>query len=261
MTSTLVQNNHIHKKNKQEVLLVDGSGGPEIGNSSFFYKIMEGIFIPNEILKLKDINITEKVVLSIYKYYTEQGKYKCCSLSKPQIADELGISVDYVKDIKKHLKELGYIRTDGGIRVIYLGVQGGDITPSDEIQGGDITPTSGGYNTQGGGYNTHQVGDITPSEWGIYPPHKKEKKDKKEIKKEKKVMTNFDLLLDRFSSDYKTPERIDYIKDKYEERINNTDIVDIESWFINIRNELNTIYPIEYKAEKKKPISNTIDVL
>ena len=113
-----------------------------------YFKIMEGIFIPNEILKLKDINITEKVVLSIYKYYTEQGKYKCCSLSKSQIADELGISVDYVKDIKKHLKELGYIRTDGGIRVIYLGIQGGDITPSDEIQGG--------------GYNTHQGGDISP---------------------------------------------------------------------------------------------------
>ena len=211
---------------------------------------MEGIFIPNEILKLKDINITEKVVLSIYKYYTEQGKYKCCSLSKPQIADELGISVDYVKDIKKHLKELGYIRTDGGIRVIYLGVQGGD-----------ITPTGGGYNTQGGGYNTHQVGDITPSEWGVYPPHKKEKENKKEIKKEKKVMTNFDLLLDRFSSDYKTPEKIKYIKDKYEKIINSKDLIDIESWFINIRNELNTVYPIEYKVENKKPISNTIDVL
>lgn len=213
---------------------------------------MEGIFIPNEILKLKDINITEKVVLSIYKYYTEQGKYKCCSLSKPQIADELGISVDYVKDIKKHLKELGYIRTDGGIRVIYLGVQVGDITPA-----------SGGYNTQGGGYNTHRVGDITPSEWGIYPPHKKEKENKKEIKKEKKVMTNFDLLLDRLPSDYKTPERIDYIKDKYEERINNTELIDgtIDSWVTNIKIELNRVYPIEYKVEKKKHISNTIDLL
>ena len=210
------------------------------------------VFIPNEILKLKDINITEKVVLSIYKYYTEQGKYKCCSLSKPQIADELGISVDYVKDIKKHLKELGYIKTDGGIRVIYLG-----------IQGGDITPTGGGYNTQGGGYNTHQVGDITPSEWGIEHPHKKEKKDKKEIKKEKKVMTNFDLLIDKLSSDYKTPERIDYIKDKYEEKINKTDLIDgtIDSWVTNIKIELNRVYPIEYKVEKKKPISNTIDVL
>ena len=211
------------------------------------------VFIPNEILKLKDINITEKVVLSIYKYYTEQGKYKCCSLSKPQIADELGISVDYVKDIKKHLKELGYIRTDGGIRVIYLG-----------IQRGDITPTGGGYNTQGGGYNTHQVGDITPSEWGIYPPHKKEKKDKKEIKKEeKRVMTNFEMLIDRLPDYYLTEERMNYLKEHYKDKINNADISGgiLDSCLINIKNELNRVYPIEYKIEKKEPISNTIDVL
>ena len=222
------------------------------------------VFIPNEILKLKDINITEKVVLSIYKYYTEQGKYKCCSLSKPQIADELGISIDYVKDIKKHLKELGYIRTDGGIRVIYLGIQGGDITPSNEIQGGDITPTGGGYNTQGGGYNTHQVGDITPSEWGVYPPHKKEKKEKKEIKKEeKRIMTNFEMLIDRLPDYYLTEERMNYLKEHYKDKINNADISGgiLDSCLINIKNELNRVYPIEYKVEKKEPISNTIDVL
>ena len=214
---------------------------------------MEGIFIPNEILKLKDINITEKVVLSIYKYYTEQGKYKCCSLSKPQIADELGISVDYVKDIKKHLKELGYIKTDDGIRVIYLG-----------IQGGDITPTGGGYNTQGGGYNTHQVGDITPSEWGIYPPHKKETKEQQEIKKEeKRIMTNFDMLINRLPDYYLTEERMNYLKENYKDKINNADMSNgmFDCWLINIKNELNRVYPIEYKVEKKKPISNTIDVL
>ena len=216
---------------------------------------MEGIFIPNEILKLKDINITEKVVLSIYKYYTEQGKYKCCSLSKPQIADELGISVDYVKDIKKHLKELGYIRTDGGIRVIYLG-----------IQGGDITPTGGGYNTQGGGYNTHQVGDITPSEWRIYPPHKKEKKEKKEIKKEeKRIMTNFEMLIHRLPDYYLTEERMNYLKENYKDKINNADMSDgmFDFWLINIKNELNRVYPMEYKVEKvnKKEVSDTIDLL
>ena len=227
---------------------------------------MEGIFIPNEILKLKDLNITEKVVLSIYKYYTEQGKYKCCSLSKPQIADELGISVDYVKDIKKHLKELGYIKTDGGIRVIYLGIQVGDITPSDEIQGGDITPGGGGYNTQGGGYNTHQVGDITPSEWGIYPPHKKEKENKKEIKKEKKrIMTNFELLIHRLPDYYLTEERMNYLKENYKDKINNADMSDgmFDCWLINIKNELNRVYPMEYKVEKvnKKEVSDTIDLL
>ena len=213
------------------------------------------VFIPNEILKLKDINITEKVVLSIYKYYTEQGKYKCCSLSKPHIADELGISVDYVKDIKKHLKELGYIRTDGGIRVIYLG-----------IQGGDITPTGGGYNTQGGGYNTHQVGDITPSEWGIYPPHKKEKKDKKEIKKEeKRIMTNFEMLIHRLPDYYLTEERMNYLQENYKDKINNADMSDgmFDFWLINIKNELNRVYPMEYKVEKvnKKEVSDTIDLL
>ena len=213
------------------------------------------VFIPNEILKLKDINITEKVVLSIYKYYTEQGKYKCCSLSKPQIADELGISVDYVKDIKKHLKELGYIRTDGGIRVIYLG-----------IQGGDITPTGGGYNTQGGGYNTHQVGDITPSEWGIYHPHKKEKKEKKEIKKEeKRIMTNFEMLIHRLPDYYLTEERMNYLQENYKDKINNADMSDgmFDCWLINIKNELNRVYPMEYKVEKvnKKEVSDTIDLL
>lgn len=212
------------------------------------------VFIPSEILKIKDLNITEKVVLAIYKYYTEQGKYKCCSMSKPQIANELGISVDYMKDIKKHLNELGYIRTDGGVRVIYLGVQVGDITPA-----------GGGYNTQGGGYNTRQVGDITPSKWGIYPPHKKEKKDKKEIKKEeKRIMTNFEKLIDRLPDYYLTEERMKYIEEKYKDKINELDMTDgaIDGWIIGIKNELNKVYPIEYKVEKveKKEDNDTVDL-
>ena len=75
-------------------------------------------------------------------------------------------------------------------------------------------------------------------------------------------MTNFDLLLDKLPSDYKTPERIDYIKDKYEERINKTELIDgtIDSWVTNIKIELNRVYPIEYKVEKKKHISNKVNV-
>ena len=219
---------------------------------SNFFKIMD-VFIPDEILKIRNLNITEKVVLSIYKYYTEKGKYKCCSLSKHQIADELGISVDYMKDIKKHLNELGYIRSDGGIRVIYIGVQVGDITPS-----------GGGYNTQGGGYNTQEVGDITPRRWGIEHPHKKEKKDKKEIKKEeKRDMTNFDRLIDMLPEEYVTQERIYYIEEKYKDKINKIDMTDgvIDSWIVNIKNELNRVYPLEFYIEKKEEKSDTIDVI
>ena len=100
---------------------------------------MDGIFTPKEILKLKELSSTEKMVLALFKYFTEQGKYKCCSLTKAQIADELGISEVYIKKIKSHLKDLGYIRTDGGIKVIYLGVQGDTIVSTggyQSIQGG-----------------------------------------------------------------------------------------------------------------------------
>ena len=229
------------------------------------------VFIPNEILKLKDLNITEKVVLAIYKYYTEQGKYKCCSLSKPQIANELGISVDYMKDIKKHLNELGYIRTDGGIRVIYLGVQEGDITPtqvgtitpSGEMQVGDITPSGGGYNTQGGVIEHPVVGDITPSQWGIEHPHKKEKEEKKD-KKEKKWVTNIKLLFANLPKDYQTKERVSYIKDNYMDKLNEVDLNEggiLDTWVVNIKNILNKVYTQDFIIEKEEPRNNTIDVL
>jgi len=228
------------------------------------------IFIPDEIVKVKKLNITEKAVLSIYKYYTEKGKYKCCTLTKPQIADEIGISVDYMKDIKKHLKELGYIRTDGGIRVIYLGVQVGDITPSEQVSGhplvneqvGDITPTSGGYNTHWG-VSGHPVGgDITPSEWGIEHPHKKEKKEK-ENKKEEKWVTNIKLLFSNLPKDYQTKEMVSYIKDNYIDKLNEVDFNEggiLDTWIPNIKNELNKQFPINYVMPKEEPISNTIDV-
>ena len=232
------------------------------------------VFIPNEILKVKDLNITEKVVLAIYKYYTEQGKYKCCSLSKPQIADELGISVDYMKDIKKHLNELGYIRTDGGIRVIYLGVQVGDITPtqvgtitpSDEMQVGDITPSGGGYNTQEGVIEHPVVGDITPSKWVSEHPHKKEKKEK-ENKKEEKWVTNIKLLLKELPQDFHTKEIVNHIKETYMNRLNEVDFTQgtaLKDCLIRIRKELNDKFHIDYNDEpavKEEPKSNTIDVL
>ena len=203
---------------------------------------MEGIFIPMEILKVEEINNTEKMVLSIYRYYTVNGNIHCCTLKNEDICKIVQLKDESnLRRIKKHLKELGFIRTDGGIKVTYLGIKEDLNVP----QGGQISPK--------GRTNKSKREDKNV-------PHKEEEKKEKRIKK---VMTNFDQLLDRLSSDYKTPEKIKYIKDKYEKRINNTDLIDgtIESWVTNIRNELNRVYPIEYKVEKKKPVSNTIDVL
>ena len=158
MSSTLVQNSHIHKKNKQEVLLVDGSGCPEIGNSSFFYKIMEGIFIPMEILEVEEINNTEKMVLSIYRYYTVNGDLHCCTLKNEDICKIVQLKDESnLRRIKKHLKELGFIRTDGGIKVTYLGVKE------------DL--------------NVPQGGQISPKGRTKMSPIKKKKEKKKELKK------------------------------------------------------------------------------
>ena len=81
----------------------------------------KGLFIPNEILDIKDLSNTECMVLAIYRYYTVEGSLHCCKLlnkdvcKMARISDESGL-----RKIKKHLKDLGYIRTDGGITVTYI---------------------------------------------------------------------------------------------------------------------------------------------
>lgn len=222
---------------------------------------MEGIFIPREILEIEDLSSTEKMVLSLYKYYTENGKYKCCSLTKPQVAEELCISPGYMKKIKRHLTELGYIRTSG-IKVFYVGVKGVTIVPTNNEQRDTIVPTGGYHSTQGGNYRDPQRDTIVPTKGSPEYPHKKEKEEKKELKKEKKGVSNFDLLLEHLPSEYKTPERIDYIEDKYKERINDIDLTDgiIDSWVINIKNELNRTFPIDFVIPKQEKKVDYIDV-
>ena len=214
---------------------------------------MEGIFIPKEFYKNIELKGLERDILALYKYYTENGTSKCCCLNNSQIAEIFCVSERYLRMVKRHLKELGYIRTDGGIKVYYIGFEVGSTVPIDRK-----------HSSYQAGSTVPQVGSTVPIKQEAQFLHKKEKKEKKEIKKEeKRIMTNFEMLLDKLTSDYKTPERIEYIKDKYEERINNTDLIDgvMDSWITNIKIELNQQFPMNYVIEKKKPISNTIDVL
>lgn len=83
---------------------------------------MNGLFIPNEIEKLTTLNWTEKALLAKYWYFSDK-KLKCCKKTNDDLCKELMVSEKTFKRMKKHLKELGYIRTDGGIRVYYLGVK------------------------------------------------------------------------------------------------------------------------------------------
>ena len=212
---------------------------------------MEGIFIPKEFYKIKELKGIERDVLALYKYYTVKGKNKCCSLTNEQIADDLNISTRYLKEIKKHLKELGYIRTDGGIKVTYLGVKGGEPQRTGGVN----------YSSPGGEPQLTLKGTTAHPKGEPQLTHKEEKKEKEE---RKKGMTNFDRLVELLPEDYKTQERIDYIKNKYEDRINSIDSIDsaIDSWVINIKIELNKVFPMEYKIPmKKEEVSDTIDLL
>lgn len=214
-----------------------------------------------EFYKDKNLNGLERDVLALYKYYTENGKNKCCSLNNTQIADILNVSTRYLRMVKKHLSELGYIRTDGGIKVTYIGLLVGSTVPTQSepqfLPVGSTLPIDRKY-------SSYQVGSTVPIKQEAQFPHKKEKKEKEEIKKEKKEpMTNLDLLLDRLPDDYKTPERIEYIKTTYNDRLNEVDFTEggiLDSWITGIKIELNDRFPMDYHIVKEEPINNTVDV-
>ena len=214
---------------------------------------MEGVFIPSEFYKDKNLKGLERDVLALYKYYTENGTSKCCCLNSVQIAEYFNVSSRYIKSVRKYLKELGYIRTDGGIKVIYVGLKG---EPEFPPKGTTVPPKVN--------QSSPQKGTTVPPKGEPEFPHKKEKKDKKEIKKEeKRIMTNFDRLLERLPADYKTEDRMEYMKEHYMDRINDIDVSGgvFDIWLVNVKNELNKLFPIQYKVEKVEvKVDDTIDL-
>lgn len=134
----------------------------------------KGIWIPTEILEDNRLDLTEKVILAIYKYYTIDGDAHCCFLTKEQIADMIGTSPKTVQRTKNKLKELNLIDSDGGIRTWYTG--------------GANCPGRGDKMTPQGGQNDPPGGDkMTP----------KIKKEIKKNKKENKDTYNLSTLVDK----------------------------------------------------------------
>lgn len=212
----------------------------------------KGVFIPSEFYKDKNLKGLERDVLALYKYYTENGTSKCCCLNSVQIAEYFNVSSRYIKSVRKYLKELGYIRTDGGIKVIYVGLKGEPEFPS---KGTTVPPRVN--------QSSPQKGTTVPPKGEPQFPHKKEKKEKKEIKKEeKRKMTNFDLLIGKLPNDYLTEEKISYMKEHYMDKINSIDMSDggFDSWITGIKIELNKMFPQEYKVEKKEPVCDVVDM-
>ena len=206
---------------------------------------MEGIFIPKQIAVLEELDGNEKMVLSIYKYYTQKGKYHCCTLTNEEIGKEIGRSKRQIIRIKNHLKELGFIRIIG-IKVYYEECHSchskGDILGTEEC------------------HSCHSKGDTVVT-------HNKENKNKKEKKEEKETKNNFDQALNNLSDYYKTTEKIEYLKSNYGEYINKINSIDddlsIDSISKNIKNAIIKkfgVEPIEViDIEKKESICHSIE--
>ena len=187
---------------------------------------MRGIFTPFEFFEL-GLTRTEMDILAIYKYYTVEGDLKCCTYTNQRIADMIKVNVQTVKAAKKRLRELDYIRTDGGIRTYYTGIAEGKNTT---VGGCETQPVGdvkynrvGMENTTGGGCETQPLGGCE-----IQPHNKEEKrikkrnnkeiiKNKKRVNKEemkselKEKQTILDRVLDLLNQDTDTKEHIPYI--------------------------------------------------
>ena len=186
---------------------------------------MDGIFIPNEIKTLKTINLAEKVLLSIYWYYTN-GKLKCCKKTNEDIYNELMVSKNTFHRMKTHLKELGYIRTDGGIRVYYIGV-------CKDVKDKEMTETETVDEVDEVDEVEEQVNktEITENEKVIKEVDEVEEVEETDNKTDNKkdiVMekSNIERIIDTLGDFYKTPEKLKYFYDKQQEwvdKINQAD--------------------------------------
>lgn len=227
--------------------------------------------IPIEFQKLEELNNTECMVLAIYRYYTVEGDLHYCSLSNEDICKMVRLKdTSNLRRIKNHLKELGYIRTDGGIKVTYVGISGEDIKVQKEdiktLPGEDIKVQKMDIKVQGEDINVQKT-DIKVQKTDINVLHKEEKR-KEEIKKEKRSeLTNYDLLLEKLPDTYKTPEKISYIKEHFMERINSVKKDDlmssggIDTWIVNIKNILNKEYPTKPVIKQQEHKSTTDDLI
>ena len=94
---------------------------------------MKGFFIPLEFGKLKLTQIEEKL-LATYRYYTIKGDYHHCALTNKKLAEMLYVNERSIKRAKKKLKNLGYIKTNGGTRVWYVGIDIEETETVDEVE-------------------------------------------------------------------------------------------------------------------------------
>ena len=180
-------------------------------------KMNQGIFKPFEFYKIKELNSLDLDVLAFYRYYTLEGHNHCCEMSNEKICEKFygRFGVRNLRMIKKKLKDLGLIKTDGGIKVWYVGdeeaIQESPEKNENNDEGGQNLSPQGGKNPVKGEEKSCIEGRKNPvkgeEESFLHKKEKKEKKEiKKEIKKEKDSVMKNDLILDEMIDRKNKPE-------------------------------------------------------
>ena len=185
---------------------------------------MKGFFIPLEFGKLKLTQIEEKL-LATYRYYTLlKNGYHHCALSNKKLAEMLYANERSIKRAKKKLKELGYIKTNGGIRVWYVGIGVEETETVEEVDEVDeqveekVNKTEITENEE-----VDEVDETESTENEEVIKEVDETDNKKDIVMEK---SNVERIIDTLGDFYKTPEKLKYFYDKQQEwvdKINQAD--------------------------------------
>ena len=71
------------------------------------------ITIYPEVYHNENLTPNEKIYLSVVRYFTLEGKTRCCRLSDQEMSEELLIDINQIRKIKCKLKKLGLISVDG----------------------------------------------------------------------------------------------------------------------------------------------------
>ena len=210
---------------------------------------MKGFFIPCAFGKLKLTQIEEKL-LATYRYYTLKGDYHHCALTNKKISEMLYVNERSIKRAKKKLKDLGYIKTNGGTRVWYVGIDIEETETVDEVDEVDETETDiepvKPVETDIVKQEITETKQVEEVEKDIVKKEITETKQVEEVEKdivkpvetdivkpvetdivmEKDNKTNFDKLFEQLPDEYKHEEMMKYLiseKSKDIEYINSVD--------------------------------------
>lgn len=214
---------------------------------------MKGIFIPNEFLEDANLSFTEAGLLAIYKYYTENGTAKCCTMTNESIYTMLGVSEKTFHRMKKRLKDLDYIKTNGGIAVWYVSEDKRVVkmAPQGVV---DMTVKGGKDDTPLGKNDSLGVVKMT-AEGGKDDTHNKEKRNKENNKEEKGDETIFDRVISQLSEEYRTPDKIKFLLDNYGERISRINDSSDDCNIELLTTQVKTILFSQYSGSEVVPAS------